>query len=110
MERLESPGRTAARYSRIGSPILRQLSTIEKIAATLGPASLLPRWIQLRRPMAIGRLELSARLLLSSNSGYSRKSVSFFHSVRVYRGSGHIQPKTFVNAIANEQILITSGL
>jgi len=34
-------------------------------------------WIQFLRPRAItGRLEFSARLVLSSNSGYSKKQVS----------------------------------
>ena len=39
MERLASLGRISARYSRMGRPSLRQLSTMEKMAATLGPAS-----------------------------------------------------------------------
>src|SRR5208283_869238 len=36
------------------------------------------------RPRATGRLEFSARLVLSSNSGYSKKRVSFFQSVSAY--------------------------
>src|SRR5205823_1402961 len=36
------------------------------------------------RPRATGRMEFSARLVLSSNSGYSRKRVSFFQSVSAY--------------------------
>ena len=87
MERLASPGRTAASYWRIGSPSLRQLSTMEKIAASLGPASLLPRCTQFFRPMARGRMEFSARLVLNSNSGYSRKRVSLSHSARAYRAA-----------------------
>ena len=39
-------------------------------------------WIQFFRPRATGRIEFSARLVLSSNSGYSKKRVSFFQSVR----------------------------
>jgi hypothetical protein len=39
-------GQVAARSSRTGKPSLRQLSTMEKIVATFGPASLLPRCIQ----------------------------------------------------------------
>ena len=35
---LAKPGRTAAKESRTGSFNLRQLSTTERIAATLGPA------------------------------------------------------------------------
>jgi len=31
------------------------------------------------RPRATGRMEFSARLVPSSNSGYSKKRVSFFH-------------------------------
>src|SRR5665213_4108493 len=84
MERLASPGRTAARYRRIGRPSLRQLSTMEKMAATLGPASLLPMCTQFRLPMATGLIEFSARLLDSSSTGYSRKMVSLSHSARVY--------------------------
>jgi hypothetical protein len=49
-----------------GMLIRRQLSTTEKIAAMRGPASWLPIWIQLERPRAMGRIEFSARLLLSS--------------------------------------------
>lgn len=51
MERSACPARTAARLSRIGRPILRQLATMEKIAATLGPACLRPMCIQLRGPV-----------------------------------------------------------
>src|SRR6266568_1615808 len=36
------------------------------------------------RPRATGRMEFSARLVLSSNSGYSKKRVSFFHSASAY--------------------------
>jgi len=43
------PGSTSARYGRIGTPSLRQLSTIEKMAAILGPASLLPIYSQFFR-------------------------------------------------------------
>ena len=79
-----SPGKTAARYSRIGIPIRRQLSTTDKMAATFGPACRLPTWIQFFRPSATGRIEFSARLLLSSSSGCSRKRVSRGHRVSVY--------------------------
>ena len=41
-------------------------------------------WIQFFRPSATGRIEFSARLLLSSSSGYSKKRVSFFQSVSAY--------------------------
>jgi hypothetical protein len=44
------------------------LSTTERMAATLGPDCGLPMWIRFFRPKAIGRIESSARLLLSSNS------------------------------------------
>lgn len=54
---------------------LRQLSATERIAATFGPACWLPRWIQFLRPVAMDRMEFSARLLLSSSSGYCRKHV-----------------------------------
>ena len=40
--------------------------------------------IQFFRPRATGRIEFSARLLLSSSSGYSRNRVSFLHSVSAY--------------------------
>jgi len=76
------PGKTPARYSRIGIFSRRQLSTMERMAATLGPACRLPTWIQFFRPRATGRIEFSARLLLNSNSGCSRKRVSFRQSER----------------------------
>jgi hypothetical protein len=38
MDKLASPGRTAARYSRTGVLSRRQVSTMERIAATRGPA------------------------------------------------------------------------
>jgi len=76
MERSARPGSTSARYFRMKAPSLRQLSTIEKIAAILGPASLLPKCSQLRRPMAIGLIEFSAQLVLSSITGYFRNCVS----------------------------------
>jgi hypothetical protein len=41
-------------------------------------------WIQFFRPSATGRMEFSARLALSSNSGCSKKRVSFFQSVSAY--------------------------
>ena len=47
------------------------------------PGLLAPTWIQFFRPRATGRIEFSARLLLSSNSGYSRKRVSFRQSESV---------------------------
>jgi len=62
----------------------RQLSTTERIAATFGPACGLPMCKQFFRPRAIGRMEFSARLVLSSKSGYSKKRVSFFHSASAY--------------------------
>ena len=40
------PGRTAAKYSRTGMFLRRQVSTTERMAATLGPACWLPMWIQ----------------------------------------------------------------
>ncbi len=40
--------------------------------------------IQFFRPRATGRIEFSARLVLSSSSGYSRNRVSFLHSVSEY--------------------------
>ena len=55
--------------------IRRQLSTTERIAATFPPACALPTWSQFLRPKATGRIEFSARLLLNSSSGYSRKRV-----------------------------------
>src|SRR5664280_85216 len=69
MDELASPGRTAARYLRTGILSRRQVSTMERIAATRGPAFSCPMWVQLRRPIATGRMEFSARLLLSSSSG-----------------------------------------
>src|ERR1700751_3813003 len=45
---------TADRYSRTDNLIRRQVSKIERIAATLGPAGGLPTWIQFLRPTAIG--------------------------------------------------------
>ena len=43
------PGRTPARYSRIGTFSRRQLSTMDRMAATFGPACRLPTWIQFFR-------------------------------------------------------------
>ena len=43
------PGRTLARYSRIGIFSRRQLSTMDRMAATFGPACWLPMWIQFFR-------------------------------------------------------------
>ena len=77
------PGSTAARYSRTGIFLRRQLSMTEKIAATLGPACGLPMCIQFFLPIAMGRVEFSARLLDNSSSGYSRNRVSLFHSPSV---------------------------
>src|SRR5208283_4115542 len=62
----------------------RQLSTTERIAATFGPACGLPMCNQFFRPRATGRIEFSARLVLSSSSGYSRNRVSFLQSVSAY--------------------------
>ena len=46
------------------------------------PACGLPLWIQFFRPSATGRMEFSAKLVLSSNSGCSKKRVSFFLRAR----------------------------
>src|SRR4051812_37795533 len=62
------PGRTSSRYSLTGALSLRQDSTIERIAATFGPALALPTCSQFFRPSAIGRIEFSARLFDSSTS------------------------------------------
>src|SRR5438270_12963295 len=78
-----SPGNTEARYSRTGSTKRRQVSTMDRMFATRGPASLLPMWIQFLRPSATGRIEFSATLLESSTSGYSKNRVSRPHNVRV---------------------------
>lgn len=67
----------------------RQLSTTERIAATRGLAALLLIWIQFFRPKATPRMKFSAGLLLSSSSEYSRKHVSFFHSLIVSVASLH---------------------
>src|SRR5580704_17442500 len=69
MERLARPGSISARYWRIGTPSLRQLSTMLKMAAILGPASLLPMCSQFRRPIEIGRMEFSAQFVDSSTTG-----------------------------------------
>jgi hypothetical protein len=53
------------------------------MAATFGPACGLPTCSQFFRPTATGRMEFSARLLLSSSSGYSRKRVSLGQSASV---------------------------
>src|SRR6266496_2411134 len=45
-----------------GAPSLRQDSTTERIAATLGPACALPTCSQFFLPRATGRIEFSARL------------------------------------------------
>jgi hypothetical protein len=45
-----NPGRTEPRWSRTVILRRRQVSITEMIAATRGPASLLPMWILLRRP------------------------------------------------------------
>jgi hypothetical protein len=50
---LTKPSSTADRHSRTGRLIRRQVSTIEKIAATFGPACGLPRWIQFLGPTAM---------------------------------------------------------
>src|ERR1039458_42396 len=65
MDELANPGRAAARYSRTGIMSRRQVSTIERIAVTRDPAFSCPVWVQLRRPIATGRMEFSARLLRS---------------------------------------------
>lgn len=62
MERLLSPGSTAARYSRTGICIRRQLSTTERIAAILGPACALPTCTQFFLPTATARNARSALL------------------------------------------------
>jgi len=40
--------------------------------------------IQFFQPRATGRIEFSARLLLSSSSGYSRNRVSYLHTMSAY--------------------------
>ena len=46
---LAKPGSTADRYSRTGIVSRRQVSMMERIAATFGPACGLPTWIQFLR-------------------------------------------------------------
>src|ERR1700688_5298766 len=47
--KFSKPGSTTLRYSRTGICSLRQVSTIEIMAATRGPACSLPTWIQFLR-------------------------------------------------------------
>jgi len=67
--RSANPDRIEIRYLRRGMLSRRHVATIDTIAATRGPASLLPMWIQFLRPSATGRIAFSARLLLNSNCG-----------------------------------------
>ena len=67
------PGSTADRWSRAEILIRRQVSITDMMAVTFGPACGLPIWIQFFLPKTIGRIEFSARLVISSNSGYSRR-------------------------------------
>jgi hypothetical protein len=53
--RSANPERTSAKQPRTGSFNLRQLSTTERIAATLGPACGLPMYIQFFRPRVDGK-------------------------------------------------------
>src|SRR6202521_6213700 len=68
------PGSMALRYSRTGTCSLRQVSTIEIMAATRGPACSLPTWIQFLRPIATGRIEFSVALLLQFHLGIVQKA------------------------------------
>ena len=69
MDVLVSPGSTAARYLRMGMLSRLEVSTMERMAATCGPAFTCPTWVQLRRPSAMGRMKFPSRLLDSSSSG-----------------------------------------
>jgi hypothetical protein len=53
MEMLARPGNTVPRYSRTGIFKRRQLSTMDRTAATFGPAFGLPTWIQFFRQKMI---------------------------------------------------------
>lgn len=63
------PGENRRKVIAAGTFKLRQLSTTGRIAATLGSACGLPMCIQLFRPSATGRIDFSAKLVLSANSG-----------------------------------------
>jgi len=65
---LASPDRVLARYSRTGTFNLLQLSMMEKMTPIFGPTSLLPRCSQFFLPIAIGRIEFSARLVESGSA------------------------------------------
>src|ERR1035438_9335553 len=69
MERSAMPGKTSARYLRMGTSRRRQLSITLKMAAIFGPASLLPKCSQFFLPMAIGLIEFSAQFVESSSTG-----------------------------------------
>ncbi|AXC15814.1 hypothetical protein ACPOL_6602 [Acidisarcina polymorpha] len=77
-------GQHVGQILRMGTSSLRQLSTIEKMAAIFGPASWLPRCSQLRRPIAIGLIEFSAKFVDSSITGRSMNRVSFCQRFNVY--------------------------
>ena len=68
---------------------LRQLSTIERIAATLGPACGLPMCIQFLRPRATGRMEFSAKPWMRSVS--ARTNVTYMASR--LSGAGRVRHK-----------------
>ena len=53
------------------------------IAATRGPASLLPMWIQFLRPSATGLMAFSAKLLINSRTGFSKKRINRCQRVKV---------------------------
>jgi hypothetical protein len=66
--RSANPGRTAAKKSHIGSSTCGSSPRPTELPQTMGPAGGLPMCIEFFRSRATGRVEFSARLLLSSSS------------------------------------------
>jgi hypothetical protein len=76
----DRPGSTLARYWRMGTPSLRQLSTIAKMAAILGPAFFLARCSQFcKNSLCVGnpRGGRTAAILDSLTSTCRRHEIDF---------------------------------
>src|SRR6266446_4455389 len=65
----QGPGESGKSNRAPGLAARGSFPRLKKIAATFGPANGLPMCIQFFRPSATGRMEFSARIVLSSNSG-----------------------------------------
>lgn len=103
--KLANPGNTEPRYSRTGRAKRRQVWTIERMLATRGPASLLPRWIQFLRLCTCGHKRKNWLLFGDVKAGH--RSAIFYTILGSCRRRG-IEPYAYLRDVLTRLLHLTN--